>query len=376
MLISFNFEFNHILIIIASIVGVIHNYTDEKYFSKKEYKDKIHQCFLATIGQSITIILYFIEQCFSPNKIIFSNERKTVFSIDYEEIEKLKRRNKKNKIKLFALLFFSIFSDLMSWFNFSAGNLLHFDYINLGWPLIIIFIYQKILLKVTIYKHHYLSILINLFLSFILLVILLKEYKHYFLQFIIFASHFIVSESLFAIYLCIEYYVYNNVIISPYLILSLQGLIGIIILILEEYIRMILGYKNVFRFIFDFKENIIQNIFSIILYCIVYICYLIIVVKNTPVVMGVIDCLEIIILTLMNYKKKINWITIFIALTFMILLMIFCEMIILNFYEFNKDVKNNIQIRAREKLSYSSSYFSFSESETSSIVENEIIIKF
>ena len=73
---------------------------------------------------------------------------------------------------------------------------------------------------------------------------------------------------------------------------------------------------------------------------------------------------------------KINWITIFIALTFMILLMIFCEMIILNFYEFNKDVKNNIQIRAREKLSYSSSYFSFTESETSSIVENEIIIKF
>ena len=102
---------------------------------------------------------------------------------------------------------------------------------------------------------------------------------------------------------------------------------------------MILGHKNVFRFIFDFKENIIQNIFSIILYCIVYICYLIIVVKNTPVVMGVIDCLEIIILTLMNYKKKINWITIFIALTFMILLMIFCEMIVLNFHDLNKDIK-------------------------------------
>lgn len=46
----------------------------------------------------------------------------------------------------------------------------------------------------------------------------------------------------------------------------------------------------------------------------------------------------------------------------MILLMIYSEIIILNFYGLNKDVKNNIQIRAEEK----SIDFSFTESEIGS----------
>ena len=31
MLVSLNFEFNHILILITSIAGFIHSYNDEKY---------------------------------------------------------------------------------------------------------------------------------------------------------------------------------------------------------------------------------------------------------------------------------------------------------------------------------------------------------
>ncbi len=62
MLVSFNFEFNHILILIASITGVIHSYNDEKYSKNKNDKyEKIFQCFSASIGQSISLILYCIE---------------------------------------------------------------------------------------------------------------------------------------------------------------------------------------------------------------------------------------------------------------------------------------------------------------------------
>ena len=77
--------------------------------------------------------------------------------------------------------------------------------------------------------------------------------------------------------------------------------------------------------------------------------------------MGVIDCLEIIILTLINHKRDINWIKIFIALTFMILLMIFCDL--------NKDIKNNIQIRAQEISSYS--YLNPISDSESSLIEEE-----
>ena len=62
------------------------------------------------------------------------------------------------------------------------------------------------------------------------------------------------------------------------------------------------------------------------------------VIKNSPAIIGVIDCLEIIILTLLKPKGEIKWIKMFVAFIFMILLMIFCDL--------NKDIKNNIQIRA------------------------------
>ena len=92
------------------------------------------------------------------------------------------------------------------------------------------------------------------------------------------------------------------------------------------------------------------------------------VIKNSPAIIGVIDCLEIIILTLLKPKREIKWIKMFVALTFMILLMIFCEMIVLNFYDLNKDIKNNIQKRAQEILSFSN-LSAISESENSSIEE-------
>ena len=131
---------------------------------------------------------------------------------------------------------------------------------------------------------------------------------------------------------------------------------------------MMINQKMSFILILKFKEKYIHNIISIILYCVVYICYLMLVVKNSPVIIGVIDCLEIIILTLLKPKGEINWIKMFVAFIFMILLMIFCEMIILNFYDLNKDIKNNIQKRAQEILSFSN-LSAISESENSSIEE-------
>ena len=92
------------------------------------------------------------------------------------------------------------------------------------------------------------------------------------------------------------------------------------------------------------------------------------VIKNSPAVVGVIDCLEIIILTLLKPKGEIKCNKIFVDLTFMILLMIFCEMIILNFYDINKDIKNNIQKRAQEILSFSN-LSAITDSESSSIEE-------
>ncbi len=226
---------------------------------------------------------------------------------------------------------------------------------------------SKKLLKVSLYKHHYLSILINIFLSIILFIIFLIRNQNYF-QFFIFSTFYILSECLFAISLCIEYYIYNNFIISAYLILGLQGTIGFSFIILEEIIRMSINQQMSFILILKFKEKYIHNIISIILYCVVYICYLMLVIKNSPAIIGVIDCLEIIILTLLKPKGENKWIKMSVALIFMILLMIFCEMIVLNFYDLNKDIKNNIQKRAQEILSFSN-LSAISESESSSIEE-------
>ena len=53
----------------------------------------------------------------------------------------------------------------------------------------------------------------------------------------------------------------------------------------------------------------------------------------------------------------------------MIILMIFCEMIVLNFHDLNKDIKNNIQIRAQEISSYS--YLNPRSDSESSLIEEE-----
>ena len=184
MLVSLNFEFNHILILIASIAAVIHSYNDEKYSKNKNDKsEKIFQCFLASLGQSISIILYYIERYFSKSELTLSDSTQL---LKHKKRKELKKKNQKgNKIKIYKLFIFLIISDLISWYFFVEEI---FNYVNLGWPLIILFIYQKILLKVSLYKHHYLSI-INIFLSFILFIIFLMHNQKYF-QFFFFSLHF------------------------------------------------------------------------------------------------------------------------------------------------------------------------------------------
>ena len=93
MLVSLNFEFNHILILIASIAAVIHSYNDEKYSKNKNDKsEKIFQCFLASLGQSISIILYYIERHFSKSELTLSDTTK---KLKYNKIKELRKKIKK-----------------------------------------------------------------------------------------------------------------------------------------------------------------------------------------------------------------------------------------------------------------------------------------
>ena len=340
MLISFNFEFNHIYIIIAAVLGVIHSSIDDKYFNKlnnEPISERIKQCFLAASGECISFILYFIEKYFSKKEKIEENKNDNSFNQLLKH--RIKNKTEENK-KIFILLIFSSFSDLMSWYYFSIGHLIEYEYVNAGWPLIIIFIYQKLLLKVSIYKHHYLTFIITLILSFVLAIYVSSGNIFKFLSF---SFYYIVVYCSYSIYLCTEYYIYNTFIISPYLILGLQGIIDIFIIIIEEIIRMFIGYSNIFYFIFNFET---KQLISILLYGIVYICYIILVVRISPAAMGVIDCLEVILISLIRPKENINWIKILFVFIFMILLMIFCEILILNFAKLNENVKNNIKSRA------------------------------
>ncbi len=139
MLVSLNFEFNHILILIASIAAVIHSYHDEKYSKNKiDKSEKIFQCFLASLGQSISIILYYIERYFSKSELTLSDTTKI---LKYKKMKELRKKNKKgNQTKKAKLFIFLIITDLISWYFFVEEI---FNYVNLGWPLIILFIYQK-----------------------------------------------------------------------------------------------------------------------------------------------------------------------------------------------------------------------------------------
>lgn len=66
------------LINIIFFNAVIHKFIDKDYFNKNEnIIGKIHQCFLVTIGESLSIILYFFEQHFSKSKLKI--EKKTYF---------------------------------------------------------------------------------------------------------------------------------------------------------------------------------------------------------------------------------------------------------------------------------------------------------
>ena len=384
-LISFGLCSNKLLdIIITCILLALRNQIQKKYDSKME--DIYFNFFLICVGQICSIFLYIAQKYLSKSVSIKKNnsekEKKEELRITRFDATKLFTHIKDNEIKFFpsnnrkqyCLLIFlsSIFGLLTCLFLYSIKA-------SIG-EIPIFFILTTLILSIIIFKdiyskHHYISLII-IFLSCI--VHFLNDFWYDKLKneeglyrFIVF---FFISI-IYGIQVVIQKYLMEIQFISPFALLTIQGIISIILLILICGVLTFFNCSKTLRTknfcyleenpIFSFKKMIDyiknkENYWIVFIYFILpmlyYIMKTIVIFFWTPCHFGVVLSLTEIGEIIMNVIKipsetnKKKYIIYFIidSLTYIIYIIatfIFCEFIIIHCCKL--DYNTQIQIHDR-----------------------------
>ena len=353
-------------IIITFILLAIRNQTQEK--SKDIMYNIYFNYFLVCIGQICSIFLFIIQKNLSKSVLRKEEKKKTKkekIKISRFENEKLLIQNNSNEIKFFPsqnrkkycfLIFLSsIFGVLTSLFLYSIG-------VSIG-EIPIFFILTTLILSNIVFgdiyfRHHY-CCLIVIFIS--CLVHILNDINHDTLDAELY--HFIVLFFVSIIYgyqVIIQKYLMEIQFISPFALLTTQGIISIILLIILCFILSFFNCNEILnnkkfcyiqnKPIFNLEEmiNYIKNIenYWIVIYFIIpmfyYIMKTIVIFFWSPCHFGVVLTLtelgNIIMNTIElftkkdNDKKTIAYVIIDSSthIIYIIATFIFCEFIIIN----------------------------------------------
>ena len=328
------------------------SYLFRLYYRKKDYFNQNSLYFMAHIGNSFLIFLYLIEKKRSKIK---SNYKKKTDIILCLSVEEDKERNKKisikNKIKksylnekkisilIVCVIFLKTIGVLFEYpfFNYyielGGINIIKFEAIFL---MIIPFIIKT---NNKLYSHQLFSfilVIISLSLDFILN----KKVK---IVFIILSS--ICKTIPYAITLNIYKYLNESQFVNIYLLGCLNGLIHIINIIIIEYIRKFFNIEFYYLIKLPLKDK--GFIITSILYILsgFFYNYMMFSIIQTldPIHISIID------LILDESINDLNLIT-SVSLIFTIIgIIIFLEILILNFCGLGRNVKENILNRAIEE---------------------------
>ena len=302
-------------------------------------------CIGSSFGMSLSFILLIIYKLRTKKKVKQNiqeqskNQLELIYNNQYKEIS----QDKYKYILLTSVLDFLLTITLLEFCKDVKINSWIFD-------IFFLCLFSYLILKIKIYKHHYISIII-IIIAGITLDISLGNYSN-FINEIIPNIINIICEILFCLCIVINKYTMVYTFASEYEICTYQGIFGlflyIIIFILSKYLSFLktldsnfeYNIKNIFIF---FAIVIIQLIDNLcILFTINYTstCHFLII-----MIFG----------SLSNYFIKIlngdgNSIFIIIVLLFILFMtFIFNEIIQLNFCGLSKNTKKNIMLRANKE---------------------------
>ena len=328
-------------------------------FSKSFTEQKKHPVIYTltySIGLSLSFILLIIRNI--RNKRNNNNLIKTLINkIELNPSVKAAFAPSKQitKAKKYLWIF------LISVINYFAYILLCIFWINLdnylntwGFNLIVMSVFSYFLLKIKLYKHHYLAIIFIIAFGFLYNIVMGRLSEEKFEQYYI--SYIVQFVNAFLIFLInvIYKYLIDIKFINSYEILFIEGIIefilGIITLIITTSINKI---DNFFDFIDEIDSNeIIIFIALTIMQFLLYTIEIIIIEKFSPFHILLIYMLKDFIIFFVYLDTESLGAVIYISFSIficlaMIMILVFTEIIELNFLGLSTMTKKNIELRAQ-----------------------------
>ena len=370
---------------ITPIIGVLVNCII--YFFNDKYEDKqltIYsiESFTMFLSHITGGLLYFISS-------INSQTEKTRSEAKNENIKEINSirfiynspKIRKNKLKIAFFIFFTSF-----FFTFTyIREIFYINDYEFGERLYSLFfvpLLSKIILKIGIYKHQKLSLLIS-FLGFLIFFIpsFIEIKKGLSIITIIIDNIITLIEIFFySLYLVLSKYLMHNYYLSPFLCILQIGIISFILNILGYIFLYIFKKQNAFSDAFDLLKNIElkYGILLFVLYfilCIYHIYIFLVIYYFSPIF----ACISDIVNPLFNMifgsimKNKYKSYLILEILGYILILIaafIYNEIIILNFCGFNEYTSICIKERGKEELD--SIRFSSKSQSEENFIENEV----
>ncbi len=388
MAFSFPIEFNkpkcYIYLILLPIFRTTNDFI-RRYFPEF-FASSFLRLFLMFFSKSLASILILIERYRMKKNIniksilIFKNDEDKIITFE---------TNKKHILWIYFILIIYIINVLFASINYSKfcynNEMNKFDDLFVNIELFTLFtsliLFERLILKIHFYRHHIIALFFN-FLSIIYIIfitIINYDWKVYKIKDLIIVFIIIFqSQILQSFAFIIAKKLNNSYFINIHLIMVFEGIIGMIILILFDiFYVFIFKYDN--YFIIKLGNPKYEGLYFIkfiiiVVYCIC-ICglnksYLDITEKVSPIYTMVgkglsdftIAIAQLIEKSLINKQSiKFNAEAIFFYFFSILGNCIFCEIIVLNFCDLNKNTNKKIHQRATKEISLIEKFFNYFE---------------
>ena len=383
MLVSFYFNKLHILVILYVIVEFSKRIIKEQLNSTKTKKNKeltannVRNVQMFT-SHMLIFILYFIEK---KQKNIIEDKPKDERNSEYRIIllknkmnaEKIQSQKNKEKYEnVWILIIVCSLLNIISYFPIDTiyekikvnGNN------SIGFYIIILLFCEKVLIKSQYSIHHYLSTIILLFSSVLSLMNAkikndeknknkikeLYSYEKLCIHLIIYCLYHYCTQSF---YFNLFYYINENYYTSLYFISGFQGLFSTIITLFMEFYIYFPPGKSIFHVMKTTYEEYTEDLFwnSLVFICmgIQNILTVLTLAFFKPSINGIITATFPILEFLKNCLREstsnaFNWIDYSNYVILIISVLIYSELIVLNFWGLNKGAREKIIERGKMEM--------------------------
>ena len=366
MFLSMNFQKIHLVFVLYFFIEL----------SKRLIKDQQNKLFTKTsfrnlqmfLSHTISILFYLIQNKNIKQEMNGDKKRTIILFPLKNSLKKKDDDNKKKYLKKSLLLIFlSSILHLISYYPLKDFDLLTSDIINsentYGLFVILLFLIEKKVLKSQFFPHHILSIILfsilNLFYIYSDISINILDIFNLVIYCI---QHYLTLALIFNIY----YFINKKYFISLYCISGIQGLISLILtsffiiiyytIFKESSIIKVFKNTKFNEYIWPFLVFIcmaIQNILQILILYFFKPSFICIIYVIIPLIKLTSDIIKIIFYKDYKWNYSREKILLIIIYQFIILfsVLVYIEILVLNFCGFEKGVKKKIIIRSENEKS-------------------------